>query len=1058
MRIELLGPVRAYTQDDTPVPLGGLRLRMLLARLALVPGSTVTASTLIDELWGADAPAQAGNALQALVSRLRKAFGDVGSVASVASGYRLSATEPDVDTHRFEELAVRGRRELADGRAGQAAAVLSAALELWRGEALADVRDAPFARPVVVRLDELRAAAVEDHAEAMLRLGRHAEVLADLETATTEHPLRERLAALRMRALHAAGRQAEALAVYESIRGELAERLGVDPDEVLRQAHLAVLRGETDRPRPPEPVSGRLPLRLTSFVGRDDELKRLAEQLSTSRLVTVVGPGGCGKTRLAVEAVSRHRLHETGRVWFAPLAGVGSGEDVADSVLGNLDARGADPASALRPGRSADPLDRIVDLLAGDEALLVLDNCEHLVAACAVFAHRLLDRLPRLTILATSREPLGITGEALCPLGPLETPDDATGLDAADTAAVRLFTDRAAAVRPGFAATASNLELIVEICRRLDGLPLAVELAAARLRALSLEQIAKRLDDRFRLLTSGSRTALPRQRTLQAVIEWSWDLLSDAEQTLARRLSLFAGGAGLAGLEAVCGNDQAGDPVYVVGSLIEKSIVEAIGGDEPRYRMLESVRSFAAERLDAAGERAAVAERFRRYFLTLAEETGPRLHGREQLAAVAVFDTEYDNLVAALRSAIDASDADTAQRLLSAVIYHWTVFGKVARLYDFTDQVLGFGDELPADARAAFSLLRLLNEDAETTVETIRAVEGDRMRQTLDECVRTDALRRYPLLMLIALPVASFRGYDDLWESELARGARHPDTWVRAGAAWVETFIRADRGDWAAASRARDVALRGFSDVGDWLGQSMLLVSTAQAAAIEGRHAEALDLYERAIAVDVELAWDTEIYHRTMLAAELLRGGDAEAAGLELDEALRRARLGGHRQAEIPILVGYADLHRHNRDFGRADNTMAELAALTKRLSLPDESAEALGALPRMSIRLSAGDTRGARRLFPGALAAATGMLELPSAAELLARLLAAEDAPLAAARALGWSQAIRGAFDRGNPELASLTDRLRDRLGDNAFQSAFDEASATPRAEAFTRLTEAAG
>ncbi|MEV0704691.1 BTAD domain-containing putative transcriptional regulator [Saccharopolyspora sp. NPDC050389] len=450
MRVTVLGPVEAYEDDGTAIRVPGARPRMLLAKLALTAGESVSTGSLIDDLWYDDPPADAVNALHALVYRLRKALGDAGTLESAGTGYRLAVPAENVDAHRFEELAVRGRRELAAGAPQEAAASFGAALALWQGAALADVLDAPFATRTSARLEELRIDAVEDRFEAELRLGHHAEILADREAFSAEHPLRERLAALRMRALHAAGRQADALAVHEKLRHTLADELGVDPSAEAREAHLAVLRGGTGRPAArPESAPGRLPALLTTFIGREDELKLLAELMEASRLVTILGPGGVGKTRLAVEAASRHRAHRRGRLWLVPLAGVSGPGSVADAVLGVL----SSPDGRLAGGGPGDPLDRVVELLGGGEAVLVLDNCEHVIEAAADFGRQLLERQPRLTVLATSRESLEVMGEALCRLGPLDLPRHrADPADAAGSAAVRLFVDRAAAVRPGFAA------------------------------------------------------------------------------------------------------------------------------------------------------------------------------------------------------------------------------------------------------------------------------------------------------------------------------------------------------------------------------------------------------------------------------------------------------------------------------------------------------------------------------------------------------------------------------------------------------------------------------
>ncbi|GAB4587823.1 BTAD domain-containing putative transcriptional regulator [Nocardia sp. IFM 10818] len=619
---------------------------MLAARLALENGGAVPVGALIDGLWGEDAPAEAAGALQALVSRLRKALRGAGTVEFGAGGYRLP--EVRLDAQRFEDLVRQGRTDLAAGRAEAAASLLREALSLWRGEALGDVAEAPFVRAVAARLDDLRAAAMADRFDAELRIGRYADILGELETAAAENQLSERLAALRMRALTAAGRQSDALAVYEEMRARLDDELGIDPSAELRETHLALLRGELETPvARREPAVHRLPARLTSFVGRDTELERLGRLLTDSRLVTIVGPGGAGKTRLSLEAMDRYT---SGPVFFVPLAEVGAPDQLADAVAGALDDRSDE--------RRADQTARLAELLNVGAAVLVLDNCEHLIEAAAELAAHLLDRLPHLRILATSREPLAITGETLWHLDPLAIPAGTPEPGAAQQfSAIQLFIDRATSVRPDFTLDDRTVAPVVEICRQLDGIPLALELAAAKLRSMTVDQIARRLDDRFRLLTSGSRTALPRQRTLLALVEWSWDLLEDPERTLARRLSLFPGGATVEALEAICSTPDlpADDIVYTLDTLVEKSIVTRSADDNPRYRMLETVRAYAADQLTRSGDN--LTTRFTTHFLTVAEESEPLLRTGEQLHAIAVFDAEHANMAAALRITLASASA-----------------------------------------------------------------------------------------------------------------------------------------------------------------------------------------------------------------------------------------------------------------------------------------------------------------------------------------------------------------------------------------------------------------
>ena len=361
-------------------------------------------------------------------------------------------------------------------------------------------------------------------------------------------------------------------------------------------------------------------------------------------------------------------------VWFVPLAPVGDALDVPQAVLSAIGAPEAvwmadgDPVRAVLP-----PLDRLAEILAAQQLVLVLDNCEHLIGAVARLAGRVLGEAPGVRILATSREPLGVTGETLCPVPSLPLPPDgATPAEALEYGSVRLLAERGAAVRPGFTVNEVSAEPVVRICRALDGNPLAIELAAARLRSLTPAQVASRLDDRFSLLTAGSRTALPRHQTLRAIVDWSWDLLDDAERTVLRRLSVFSGGATPGAAEQVCG--PAGDPaglLDVIASLVDKSLVTATGEAEVRYRLLETVRAYAAERLAEAGEEEQVRAAHARYFLDLAEQGEPRLRSADQLTWLARLSAEHDNFAAALRYVIGARDAQAGLRFIAALAWFW---------------------------------------------------------------------------------------------------------------------------------------------------------------------------------------------------------------------------------------------------------------------------------------------------------------------------------------------------------------------------------------------------
>ncbi|WP_188190832.1 BTAD domain-containing putative transcriptional regulator [Nonomuraea sp. SYSU D8015] len=662
MRFQILGPTTALGEDGKPVALGGPRVRALLALLALHAGRIVGADQLVEGMYGPHPPEGVANALQSQVSRLRRALGK-DLVEFHPAGYRLVADPQDVDARRFEQLAQAGRQALAGGDPGRAASLLREALELWRGAPLAD---APYAEAAATALEELRLTATEDRVQADLDLGRHRELVAELSQLIAAHPLRERLRAQLMRALYGSGRQAEALTVYDDARKVLDEELGVEPGPELAAAHLAVLRADPALGAPAPPVTRRrqgLRAQLTSFVGRGEELAQVSKSLRAGRLVTLIGPGGAGKTRLALEAADQ----EPGDVCFVPLAPVSDGADVPSAVLAALDIR--DGLRHPGDGPAVDPVARLITALADRKLLLVLDNCEHLITATAELTDLLLASCPDLRVLVTGREALGITGESILPVAPLRLPPPEAG-DPLAYPAVRLFADRAAAVRPGFAVDAGNTAEVVRICRALDGLPLAIELAAARLRTLSVSDVAARLDDRFRLLTRGSRTALPRHQTLRAVVAWSWDLLDDSEQRLARRLTAFVGGARPEAAERVCGL-----PEEVLFSLAEKSLVEFVDG---RYRMLETIQAYCAERLADSGEVEAMRDAHAAYYLDLVIAADARLRTREQLEWLARLDEESDDLNAAVRWATESGRLETALRLLAHSACYWWMRGNRA--------------------------------------------------------------------------------------------------------------------------------------------------------------------------------------------------------------------------------------------------------------------------------------------------------------------------------------------------------------------------------------------
>ncbi|MGA5320955.1 BTAD domain-containing putative transcriptional regulator [Streptomyces seoulensis] len=926
VRYRLLGTTQALRPDGTPVPVGGARLRALLTVLALRAGRTVPAGVLVDEVWGADPPADAPGALQALVGRLRRALGS-DAIASVDGGYRLTAAPDDVDLARFDRLTGDGRRALDDADPAKAAVLLDDALALWRGPVLADLPDrtADAARWETRRLDALRAR----HTAALAL--RHAESsLPELAALCDEHPLDEPLQALRLSALRDTGRTAQALAAYEEVRRLLADRLGSDPGAELRALHAELLADtgpEPVAPTPaaaagPRPAPGNLPARLTSFVGRESDIDAIGADLAGSRLVTLLGPGGAGKTRLSMEAAEAVRDTVPDGAWLAELAPVDDPDAVPQAVLTAIGARetvlhGAGVESVRAASdRWGDPVERLVEYCGRRRMLIILDNCEHVVDAAARLAERLLADCPYLTVLATSREPLGVPGELLRPVEPLPEP-----------VALRLLGHRGAAARPGFT-VADDPEACAEICHRLDGLPLAIELAAARLRMLTPRQIADRLDNRFRLLTSGSRTVLPRQQTLRAVVDWSWDLLDADEREVLGKLSVFAGGCDLAAAEAVCG------PVALdaLGSLVDKSLVVAApsAGSGMRYRLLETVAEYAAERLDESGERAAAERAHLTYYRELARTTDPLLRGHHQREAIERIQVEYENLRTALRHAVALRDEQEGLCMVLSLLWYWQMRDQRLEVRAWCEEVMALGPdpfkepaaraepvwtrstENPpplagedlAEARRGLHLAHLACMDTDMEAWQTPAardkltVVTEVYRPGLPQTCRSPGMLWWFAEMLV-------NGVGRLPEITDATVRTCRETpgyeWELAGALQTRANLLANRATWAGdATRDADEALEIYRRLGDDWGLAEALSARGEAHERQGRYREAAADYEGAMAHAEHLGARAQMaVLGARLGNVLLEAGDEERGERLLHEVVHE--LDGRHSEAMPV-------------------------------------------------------------------------------------------------------------------------------------------------------------
>ncbi|TDD44943.1 AfsR/SARP family transcriptional regulator [Nonomuraea terrae] len=679
MRFAVLGPIEATTGDGRPVRVPELKVRALLAFLLAHEGRVVAAERLIEGLWGDRPPGNPLGALRAKASQLRRALDEAEPgarklVVTRPPGYLLDG---DTDARRFLETAARGR---AATDPGERAALLAEALAWWRGPAFADLPAEPLVRAAAARLEEQRLSVLEDYADVRLVLGQDASQVGELTELAAQHPARERFHGLLMRALYRSGRQAEALDVYRAFRDRLREELGLDPGPELVALHQAILeqRPELRRPAgPPVPAPARLPEPLTELVGRDDLLAELLALPRAARLVTLTGPAGAGKSRLALEAARRLSGDFPDGAYVVELSSVraGPGPEAAEAAAAALGLR-ADGVDG--PGRL------IAAAFGGRRALLVLDDCEHVVEPVAELTELLLRTGPWLRVIATGREPLGVAGEVVREVPPLEV-----------GAAMRLFADRVRDTLPGFAVTGAEAGAVETICRRLDGLPLALELAAARVRALGVRAVADRLDDRFRLLSAGRRAGPAHQRTLRAALDWSWELLTEPERVVLRRLAVQAGGCTLEAAERVCSaptpiaGDPAGlldpagpgvgtdlDPADVAGvlaRLVDRSLVVRSG---ERYRLLESVAAYGLERLREAGEHDGVLRRYATYYTQLAECAETYRSGPARHRWVRRLDAEAANLRAALEAAVSVGDTRLAARLTGSLGWYHTQTGR----------------------------------------------------------------------------------------------------------------------------------------------------------------------------------------------------------------------------------------------------------------------------------------------------------------------------------------------------------------------------------------------
>ncbi|MEZ0074680.1 BTAD domain-containing putative transcriptional regulator [Planotetraspora sp. GP83] len=873
VRFGVLGPLRAEV-GGRPARLGGPRQRALLALLLIAPGRIISAERILSEVWeGSRLPSV--TTLHGHINDLRTALEPERAPRAPARllvregpGYALRVAPAAIDAERFTGLAARGRRALDDDEPERAAELLGEALALWRGPAYADIGEAAFAVPEANRLEDLRATVQEDRLAAVIASGQHAAAVGELEALVAEHPLRERGWELLALSLYRSGRQADALAALRAVRGRLADELGIDPGRGLRDLEAAVLAqdsrlapvavkpGRVSSPEPqaaaPAPPSGNLPFALSSFVGRGGDLTAVAGLLDEHRLVTLTGPGGVGKTRLALEA-ARARADADGP-WLAELAGLHTPELLTATV-----------AAALGLPATSSP-DQLAGMLAHRDLLIVLDNCEHLLVPAAMLVHTLLARCGGVRILATSREPLGITGETV-----YEVPSLNAATDAAE-----LFLRRAAAAQPGWAPGPGDREKIADLCAGLDGIPLAIELAAAQCRTLSVGQIADALQDRFTLLVGGSAGRPDRHRTLLDTVAWSDQLLQPAERRLFYRLGVLRAGFDLEAAAAVGGVTPVLAPL---SALVRKSLVTAEPGTGPRrYRMLETLRQYALGAV-SPDELAGAQERHRAWALTRAESAERHLRGPQGAVLLDGLSRDQPEFRAAFASALAAGDGDYALRLGAALFWFWFRMGHVGEGLAWLSEAFAAAPEAGpgtrARARFAVASLRYLagqtaqaHQAARTAVEEAHEA-GDLVTEASATAYTAylGLLARVPLdaapLARTAVEIArrSAQGWleaetlmvqgmvlrilgdlpsaDAVLQEAIAAAHASGHDWVADGAAWCDLKTASDGGDgFRALAIAGEIlaTMDRYGDISFWL---VTVHSAARALALTGQAEQA---------------------------------------------------------------------------------------------------------------------------------------------------------------------------------------------------------------------------
>jgi predicted ATPase/DNA-binding SARP family transcriptional activator len=1056
MRFGVLGPLAVWRADGTAIRIPDLKVRVLLADLLagllVQEERPVSVERLTETLWHGRPPGNPVNTLQTKVSQLRRALeeaepGGRDLVVYQPPGYLLRAESDAVDAQRFrDQVALAHQTENPHTRA----ALLAEALGLWRGPALADFGEEEFARTTIARLEEQRLTAQELHAEARLELGQHRLLADELGELVAQNPLRERLRATYMRALYHAGRQSQALSTYGDLREDLARELGLDPSPELTALHLAILKQDPALARPPAaaPPAERhrtnLPAPLTDLVGRAEAVTDVRRLLSSGRLVTLTGPGGVGKTRLAVEAAAQLVDRVPDGVWLVELSGLrrpgnqdvtGSPAEAVMTVLGIRD----DAPPVPRGNGPMRLVERLAGALRSQRLLLVLDNCEHMVEPVAELAAALLRTAPELRILATGREPLGLIGEVVFMVPPL-----------GQSSAVQLFTARATAAAPGFTLGSSNAGAVAVLCRRLDGIPLALELAASRVRALSVQELVERLDDRFRLLAAGHRDAPPRQRTLRATIDWSWDLLTEPERMVLRRLAVHASGFAPQAAESICAGYgvPAEDVLALLVRLVDRSlVVRASDEGGTRYRLLESVADYCLERLDEARERDRVRQRHDGYYTELAERAVAHLYGRAQRQWLERLDREAPNIRRAFEGAVRDRQPDQALRVVNAMAWYWFLRGRLGEARRSLDIALAVEGETDAAAHARAAAWQI----------GIAALVGGVDRQALhptpalELCQQIDdagaRARAEWFLGFVECDLGDLSVSEELVNRALRSARAVADRWCIAAALSTRAKQALLRGNLGEVQRSGAQSLDMFRALGDRWGQLQSMEWLGALARIRGDYQRATDLHRDGLGMAEELGlWPQAADQLSWLGRIAMYLGDhAQARDLH-EQAMRVAARHSYTPGETFAELGLGLVARRE---GRLDAAEAYLRSVLER-SRPVDLAPGVAATLSLAelgfVAEQRGDAAAAQALHLDGFAASRKLGD-PRAIALALEGLAGASALAGhhgqAARLLGMADTARRSVGAPLPpaeqgDVDRITATVRTVLGEEAFASEF--------------------